>query len=66
MKFVRYLRSFNPIPKWLIFAAVTGTWLYGGILLEIRHQWPWIIPATSVVPLATYWALFGLKRRDSK
>ena len=62
MKLVRCLRSLDTVPKWLIFVAVTGTWLYGGVLLEIRHQWPWIIPATSVVPLATYWALFGFKK----
>ena len=66
MKNLRYLRGLDTVPKWLIFVAVTGRWLYGGGLLEIRHQWQGIIPATPVVPLATYWALFGLKRRSSR
>ena len=30
MKLVRYLRSLDTIPKWLIFVAVTGTtWFFG-------------------------------------
>ena len=62
MRLVRYLRSLDTIPKWLIFVVATGTAVYVGVLLEVRHQWPWSIPVTFVVPLATYWALFGFKK----
>lgn len=79
MKLVRYLRSLDTIPKWLIFVAVTGTalaWFYWLFYWPgrpwdesvglYRRQWAWIIPTTSAVALTTYWALFGFKSSDKE
>jgi hypothetical protein len=57
MKLVRYLRSLDDIPKWLIFVSLTGsTWFFG---LEVWFRVP---PMAALVALVTYWVLFGFKK----
>ena len=55
MKFIRYLRSLDRVPKWLILVAVTGTILAG------TGFFSGFFPALAVA-LAAYWALFDFKR----
>ena len=66
MKLVRYLRSLDTIPKWLIFVAFTGsTWFFGQESWFPRRSgsdWEWVFFWAAIVALVTYWALFGFKK----
>ncbi len=77
MKLVRYLRSLDTIPKWLIFVSVTGsTWFFGQESWFFRTwqmdlspytagtstDWEWVFFCTAIVALVFYWVLFGFKK----
>ena len=66
MKLVRYLRSLDPAPKWLIFVSATGsTWFFGQeswFLMYSGSHLEWVFFSTAIVALATYWALYGFKK----
>ena len=65
-KAVRYLRSLDTIPKWLIFVFATGlTWFFNADA-EHYQDWHWVFFWAGIVALATYWALYGFKSNDEK
>ena len=75
MKLLRYLRSMDTIPKWLIFVSLTGsTWFFGqeswfrwyGWKESSGSHWEWVFFWTSIVALVTYWVLFDFKGSDEK
>ena len=64
-KLVRYLRSLDTIPKWLIFVFVTGlTWFFGQDVLFDWPHWERVFFSTTIVALVSYWVLFGFKEES--
>jgi hypothetical protein len=66
MKLVRYLRSLDTIPKWMMVVFATGsTWFFAD---EVWFRYPraeeWIFFWTGIVALVSYWVLFGFKSND--
>jgi hypothetical protein len=61
-KAVRYLRSLDTTPKWLIFVFATGlTWFFADDVFFIRDE-DWVFFWAGIVALVSYWVLFGFKK----
>ena len=62
MKLVRYLRSLDTIPKWMMVVFATGlAWFFADDSFSSRDE-EWVFFWTGIVALASYWALFGFKK----
>jgi hypothetical protein len=66
MKLVRYLRSLDTIPKWMMVVTATGfTWFL--LKYEQYHLHYYIeFLVTCIVALASCWVLFGFKSSDKE